>query len=126
VQAVLLMSLVNLVETLERFFKETAAERVDCLSDLIMDDRFSVFTIQGTALASHFGAGTLGKSLCEAETRPGGLLGLSADGLEEDAVFVSAYRARGGSDARSPRVPVGGAFVHAGDAQHLLFLERGT
>ena len=27
-------------------------------------------------------------------------------------------------DRRSSRVPVGGALVHAGDAQQLLFLER--
>jgi hypothetical protein len=59
------MALVNLVETLERFFKEVAGECVDSLSDLVIDDRFNVFAIQGTTLASHFGAGTLGKSLCE-------------------------------------------------------------
>jgi len=49
------MALVNLVETFERFLKEVAAECVDCLADLVVDDRFNVFKIQGSALASHFG-----------------------------------------------------------------------
>lgn len=62
------MALVSLVEALERFFKEVAAECVDALADLVLDDRFSVFVIRGAALASHFGAGTLGKSLCEPST----------------------------------------------------------
>ena len=62
------MALVNLVETFERFLKEVAAECVDCLVDLVVDDRFNVFKIQGSALASHFGTGTLGKSLCESAT----------------------------------------------------------
>lgn len=62
------MALVNLVETLERFFKEVAGECVDTLADLVLDDRFNVFAIQGMTLASHFGAGTLGKSLCESST----------------------------------------------------------
>ena len=62
------MALVNLVQTLERFFKETAAACVDCLADVVVDDRFNVFAIQGVTLASHFGAGTLGKSLCESST----------------------------------------------------------
>jgi hypothetical protein len=62
------MALVNVVETFERFLKELACECVDCLADLIVDDRFNVFKIQGSALASHFGTGTLGKSLCESAT----------------------------------------------------------
>lgn len=62
------MALVNLVETFERFLKEVAAECVDCLADFVVDDRFNVFAIQGSALASHFGTGTLGKSLCESST----------------------------------------------------------
>ena len=62
------MALVSLVEALERLFKETAAECVDCLADLVADDRYNVFAIQGMTLASHFGAGTLGKSLCESST----------------------------------------------------------
>jgi hypothetical protein len=62
------MALVNLVETFERFLKEVASECVDCLADFVTDDRFNVFKIQGSALASHFGTGTLGKSLCESAT----------------------------------------------------------
>ena len=62
------MALVNLVETFERFLKEAAAECVDYLAEFVIDDRFNVFSIQGSTLASHFGAGTLGKSLCESTT----------------------------------------------------------
>jgi hypothetical protein len=59
------MALVNLVETFERFLKEAAAECADCLADLIVDDRFNAFPIQGASLASHFGSGSAGKALCE-------------------------------------------------------------
>jgi hypothetical protein len=59
------MALVNLVETFERFLKEVAAECVDCLADLIVDDRFNAFALQGASLASHFGSGSAGKALCE-------------------------------------------------------------
>ena len=62
------MALVNLVETFERFLKEAAAACVDSLAEFIVDDRFNVFAVQGSALASHFGTGTLGKSLCESST----------------------------------------------------------
>ncbi len=62
------MALVNVVETFERFLKELARACVDCLADFIVDDRFNVFKVQGSALASHFGTGTLGKSLCESAT----------------------------------------------------------
>jgi hypothetical protein len=62
------MALVNLVETFERFLKEAAAECVDCLADFMVDDRFNVFKIQGSSLASHFATETLGKSLCESAT----------------------------------------------------------
>jgi hypothetical protein len=62
------MALVSAVETFERFLKELACECVDCLADLIVDDRFNAFRVQGSALASHFGTGTLGKSLCESAT----------------------------------------------------------
>jgi hypothetical protein len=60
-----LMAVVNLVETFERFLKEAAAVCVDHLAKLVVDDRFDGFPIQGSSLASHFGAETLGKSLCE-------------------------------------------------------------
>jgi hypothetical protein len=62
------MALVSLVESFERFLKEVAAECVDCLAPFVVDDRFNVFAIQGSGLASHFGTGTLGKSLCESST----------------------------------------------------------
>ncbi len=62
------MALVGLVESFERFLKEAAAECVDCLAPYVVDDRLNVFAIQGSALASHFGTGTLGKSLCESAT----------------------------------------------------------
>jgi hypothetical protein len=62
------MALVSLVETFERFLKEVAAACVDCLAEFILDDRFNVFRIQGSGLASHFGTATLGRSLCESAT----------------------------------------------------------
>ncbi len=62
------MALVSLIETFERFLKEVAAECVDCLAEFIVDDRFNAFTLQGASLASHFGAGSAGKALCESAT----------------------------------------------------------
>ncbi len=62
------MALVNLVETFERFLKEAAAECVDCLGGLVIDDRFNAFPVQGAALASHFGSESTGKALCESAT----------------------------------------------------------
>lgn len=62
------MALVNLVETFERFLKEMAAECVECLANLVADDRLDVFQIKGGSLAYHFRAGSLGTSLCESST----------------------------------------------------------
>ncbi len=62
------MTLVNLVETFERFLKESAAACIDHLCDFVVDDRFDLFKIRGSALASHFAEGSLGKSLCESST----------------------------------------------------------
>jgi hypothetical protein len=63
------MALVNLVETFERFLKEIAAGCVDTLAEFVVDDRFDVFSVKGSALASHFDTGgTIGKSLCESST----------------------------------------------------------
>jgi hypothetical protein len=62
------MALVNLIETFERFLKEAAAECVDRLADLVVDDRFDEFPVRGATLASHFGAGSAGKALCESST----------------------------------------------------------
>jgi hypothetical protein len=62
------MILVNLVETFERYLKEVAAACVDCLARYVLDDRFNAFHVRGSALAAHFGAETLGRSLCESAT----------------------------------------------------------
>lgn len=62
------MILVNLVETFERFLKETAAACVDQLARFVLDDRFDGFRVLGSALAAHFGTDTLGRSLCESAT----------------------------------------------------------
>jgi hypothetical protein len=62
------MALVNLVETFERFLKEVAAECVDRLADLVLDDRFNEFPVQGATLASHFASGSAGRALCESST----------------------------------------------------------
>ena len=62
------MALVNLIETFERFLKEAASECVDALAEFIVDDRFNAFALQGASLATHFGAGSAGKALCETAT----------------------------------------------------------
>ncbi|MFW5693402.1 MAG: hypothetical protein ACOCWL_04215, partial [Thermoguttaceae bacterium] len=62
------MLLVNLIEHFERFLKELAAVCVDRLASYVADDRFNVFRVQGSSLAAHFGADTLGQSLCESAT----------------------------------------------------------
>src|SRR5438132_2536168 len=59
------MALVNLVETFERYLKEVAAECVDRLADLVLENRFNEFTVHGASFASHFGSGSAGKALCE-------------------------------------------------------------
>ncbi len=62
------MVLMSLIENFERFLKETAATCVDRLANYVLDERLNTFNIQGSGLASHFGAATLGKSLCESGT----------------------------------------------------------
>lgn len=62
------MILSNLIECFERFLKEIAAKCVDRLANYVLDERLNVFTIQGSSLASHFEADTLGESLCESGT----------------------------------------------------------
>jgi hypothetical protein len=59
------MLLVNLIEVFERFLKETAAVCVEHVSQCILDDRFDEFPVKGSLLAAHFGADSLGRSLCE-------------------------------------------------------------
>ncbi len=62
------MILVNLVETFERFLKETGAACVNHLARFVLDDRFNAFKVQGSSLAAHFDSETLGRSLCESAT----------------------------------------------------------
>jgi hypothetical protein len=62
------MIFVNLVESFERYLKEVAAACVDSLARYVLDDRFNAFHVRGSALAAHFGADTLGRSLCESAT----------------------------------------------------------
>jgi hypothetical protein len=62
------MVLVNLVETFERYLKETAAECIDTLGAFVLDDRFDGFRVQGSVLAAHFRTDTLGRALCESST----------------------------------------------------------
>ncbi len=62
------MLVANLVESFERYLKEVAAACVDHLARYILDDRFNAFEVQGNALAAHFAADTLGRSLCESTT----------------------------------------------------------
>ena len=62
------MLLIHLIESFERLLKELAAVCVDVLAPCILDDRFNVFRLQGSALAAHFEEETIGKSLCESST----------------------------------------------------------
>ncbi len=62
------MLFVHLAETLEVFLKEIAAVCVNHLATHILDDRFNVFSVNGSTVAAHFGAGTLGEALCESDT----------------------------------------------------------
>ena len=62
------MALVSLIENLERFLKEVAAECINVLAPITADDRFDTFHVSGGAVVGHFGTGTLGRALCEAGT----------------------------------------------------------
>lgn len=62
------MMLVNFIECFERFLKEIAAACVDRLAPYVLDDRFNEFQVQGSTVASHFGAATVGRALCESST----------------------------------------------------------
>ncbi len=62
------MTILNLVEAFERFFKEIAAVCIDQVGRLVLDDRLDVFQLKGDVLAAHFNPGTMGKSLCESST----------------------------------------------------------
>jgi hypothetical protein len=60
--------LANLIEAFECFLKEMAAVCVDQLAPYVIDDRFAEFRIDGSQLAGHFEAGSVGKALCESDT----------------------------------------------------------
>ena len=62
------MLLVTLIESFERFLKEVAAACIDLIAPYILDDRFDVFRVQGSAFAAHFGTDSLGHALCETST----------------------------------------------------------
>lgn len=62
------MVVLGLVETFERFLKETAAICVDQLASRVLDDRFSELSGNARAMAEHFEEKPLGKALCEAAT----------------------------------------------------------
>lgn len=59
--------LLALAEAFERFIKETAAVCIDHLAPLLLDDRLSIFSVNGHRMAAHFAERSLGKSLCESE-----------------------------------------------------------
>lgn len=62
------MVVLGIVETFERFLKETAAVCVDQLAGRIMDDRFAALSVNARSIVAHFVEQTLGKALCEADT----------------------------------------------------------
>lgn len=59
--------LLALAEAFERFIKETAAVAIDHVATLLLDDRLSIFAVNGHRMAAHFAERGLGKSLCESE-----------------------------------------------------------
>lgn len=62
------MVVLGIVETFERFLKETAAVCVDQLAGRVLDDRFAALSVNARSIAAHFAEKTLGKALCEAST----------------------------------------------------------
>jgi len=48
------MALVSLIENLERFLKELAAECIDVIAPLTVDDRLDAFRVDGSAIAGHY------------------------------------------------------------------------
>jgi hypothetical protein len=62
------MVLVSMVEAFERFIKETAIVCVDSIASHTLDDRFDKFSPTGGSLAAQFGAGSVGKAMCESDT----------------------------------------------------------
>ncbi len=62
------MVLVSLVEAFERFIKELAVVCVDAIAPITIDNRFDGFTASPGLLAIQFGAGSVGKAMCESDT----------------------------------------------------------
>ncbi len=60
--------MISLIENFERFLKEAASGCVDCVAPHTLDDRFDGFKIKASGVAAYFGAGSIGKYLCEPET----------------------------------------------------------
>lgn len=61
------MVVLGLVETFERFLKETAAICIDHLAGRVLDDRLTALSVNARSVVAHFEEKTLGKALCEAE-----------------------------------------------------------
>ena len=59
------MVLVNLIESFERYLKEAAAACVDLVRAYVFDARFNKLSVPTSAIAAHFGTGSLGRALCE-------------------------------------------------------------
>lgn len=62
------MLLANFIETFERLLKELAAVCVDQVVEFVADGRYDKFTANGEQIAAHFGARSIGRALCEADT----------------------------------------------------------
>jgi hypothetical protein len=62
------MVLLAIVEALERFLKEIAAECINHVAPCVVDDRLEVFTLKGNVVSAHFAENNLGKALCESLT----------------------------------------------------------
>jgi hypothetical protein len=58
----------HLLQSFERFIKETAITCVDLIAPYVFDDRFKEFNAGGNVLAAHFVAGSVGKAMCESST----------------------------------------------------------
>lgn len=59
---------ISMVETFERFAKESAGLCVDAVASRVADDRLKALSIDARSLAAHFQAGSLGRALTEGST----------------------------------------------------------
>jgi hypothetical protein len=62
------MVLAELIESFERFLKESAALCIDHLAPYAMDDRFDEFTPKSWGVTAFATANSVGKALCESDT----------------------------------------------------------